>query len=365
MPEEIFKIISFLTVFQILVFIIYLSRKKSLDQSSRFYLVLFLFSILMCLVDRLQYYYRETLFEYKFPHFYNLIDVFSLIYLPALFYYLISITKDGFKLKWIQVLDFIPAAIIFTNLFLNYYIHPADVKYELLQDNAPFEFVVWNIDIPALLNLLQTGYLIVGLLVIFKYERAVKVQYATINDQLIQLLKITFLVFLALRIGRWLLTILASELFLPIDFDLAIYAILIMVFGFRNSTSFLVRVKEINKDSSKASQSGLKEKLEMCMVVAKPHLNPDISLRQLAVLLEISERELSQFLNSDLKLNFFNFINQYRIDEAKKQLQNPELGSKTILEILYDVGFNNKSAFNREFKRITGTTPSDFRNLKK
>jgi len=364
MPEEIFKIISFLTVFQILVFIIYLSRKKPIKTISRFYLILFLISIVFCLIDRLQFYYREELYQYNFPHFYNLIDIFSLVYLPALFYYLLSITREGFKIRWNQVLDFTPAFIVFANLFFNYYIHPAEVKYELLQDNAPFKFIIWDFDIPAFFNLAQVGYLVVGLFVIFRYQHSVKSQYSNINHTLIRLLKITFIIFLALRIGRFLMTIIASEIILPIDFDLAVYAIFIIIFGFKNSTAFLNPIRKIDPVTIKTRSSGIKEKLENHMKESRPYLNPDISLNILAHQIEVSERELSQYLNGELKLNFFNFINQYRIEEAKNQLIDPQLSNKTILEILYEVGFNNKSAFNREFKKITGFTPSDFRKNK-
>jgi YesN/AraC family two-component response regulator len=103
------------------------------------------------------------------------------------------------------------------------------------------------------------------------------------------------------------------------------------------------------------------EELIQLMEVDKPYLNPDLTLNGLAEKLEISPRELSLMLNSELKLSFFNFVNKYRIKEAEQMLSD-KTNKKTILEILYQVGFNNKSAFNRVFKEFTGFTPTEFRN---
>ena len=59
--------------------------------------------------------------------------------------------------------------------------------------------------------------------------------------------------------------------------------------------------------------------------------------------------------------NFYNFINEFRIEAAKEILQDPSSKGKNILQIAYEVGFNSKSAFNTYFKRLTGKTPSAYR----
>ncbi len=366
MPEEVFKIISFLSVFQILIFIIFISKSKSIKYSSKFYLILFLVSILFCLTDRLQFYYRRELYIYKFPHFYNLIDFFGLVYLPSFFYYLLSITREKFRLRWSQSLHFLPAIIVFANLLFKYYLQPTEIKFELLEENAPFGFEIWEINIPALFNGLQTIYLVVGLWIIFKYEQKLKANLANIDFTLISLLKVTFTIILIVRIGRIVEYLIYHKLIFPIDFDLAIFAILITVIGYLQSKSilqpdFISDIKQI-----KPTSPFPEEQLYKIVIEKKSYLNPNISLKELADQIGVSDRELSQYLNNRLNLNFFNYINNLRIEEAKEQLQAPGNNGKTILEILYEVGYNNKSAFNREFKRITGQTPSEYRkqNLK-
>lgn len=93
----------------------------------------------------------------------------------------------------------------------------------------------------------------------------------------------------------------------------------------------------------------------------KPYIDPLLSLNGLAKSLSISTRILSQVINNSLKQNFFNLIGSYRIEEAKEMLSKYNYQEKSILEILYDVGFNSKSSFNNIFKKKTGMTPSEYR----
>jgi len=93
----------------------------------------------------------------------------------------------------------------------------------------------------------------------------------------------------------------------------------------------------------------------------KPYLDPELTLDQLALQLSLKPRILSQAINEIRQQNFFDFINHYRIDEAARMLTNPEDKKITVLEVLYQVGFNSKSSFNTLFKKYTGLTPTEFR----
>ncbi|OJJ19840.1 hypothetical protein BKI52_15270 [marine bacterium AO1-C] len=103
------------------------------------------------------------------------------------------------------------------------------------------------------------------------------------------------------------------------------------------------------------------QKLEEYMQVHQPHLQPELTLNTLAEALEMSPRYLSQIINYHLGQNFSDFVNTYRIEAAKQRLQNPKDDKETILEVLYEVGFNSKSSFNAIFKKKTGMTPSEFK----
>lgn len=94
----------------------------------------------------------------------------------------------------------------------------------------------------------------------------------------------------------------------------------------------------------------------------KPYLNDALTLQHLAQEMEVSEKELSSMINKGLGKHFFDFINGYRIQDAKQLLK--EQPSLTVLEILYNVGFNSKSSFYTAFKKETGMTPTSFRKSK-
>jgi AraC-like DNA-binding protein len=93
----------------------------------------------------------------------------------------------------------------------------------------------------------------------------------------------------------------------------------------------------------------------------KPYLDPDLSLKGLAEDLNFSERDLSQVINNNIGLRFFDYVNKYRIQDAVSLIKKPPDPKMTILEIMYDVGFNSKSSFNTAFRKFTDITPSEFR----
>jgi ligand-binding sensor domain-containing protein/AraC-like DNA-binding protein len=86
-----------------------------------------------------------------------------------------------------------------------------------------------------------------------------------------------------------------------------------------------------------------------------------VSLNSLAEQLEISARQLSKLINEKLDRNFYDLINYYRIEEAKRLLVD-EKNHRSIIEIAFYVGFNSKSSFNQAFKKQTDMTPSQFRS---
>jgi AraC-like DNA-binding protein len=102
--------------------------------------------------------------------------------------------------------------------------------------------------------------------------------------------------------------------------------------------------------------------LEKHMKIEKPYLNPELKLNTLAKELDVHPKILSQTLNQILGSNFSEYINSFRIKQAKFLLKNSNDKSITIMEIMYQVGFNSRSVFNTTFKNITGVTPSRYRD---
>ncbi len=98
------------------------------------------------------------------------------------------------------------------------------------------------------------------------------------------------------------------------------------------------------------------------MNVNKPYLTPSLTLDKLSQMIDVPSRTLSQIINRQFNCNFFEFVNIYRIEEAKVILLNPENKHKSVIDVMYDAGFNSKATFNTLFKKKVGTTPSKFRS---
>lgn len=102
-------------------------------------------------------------------------------------------------------------------------------------------------------------------------------------------------------------------------------------------------------------------KLVRLMEEERLFLDPDLTLRDLSQRLRIHYNHLSRIINERFGLNYNDFINRYRIEEAKKKLTDEEQRESTILDILLSTGFYSKSVFNTAFKKFTGITPSEYR----
>ncbi len=102
------------------------------------------------------------------------------------------------------------------------------------------------------------------------------------------------------------------------------------------------------------------ERLINLMAEQKPYKNPDLTLNELAKTLEVHPNHLSQVINSKEKKSFYDLINEMRVEEFIKLSAHPSSMQYTLLAISYDCGFNSKASFNRNFKKHTGLTPSDY-----
>lgn len=124
-------------------------------------------------------------------------------------------------------------------------------------------------------------------------------------------------------------------------------------------------------DSSKYKYGGSKleehqkekylSKLKEYVRQHKPYTDQKLTLGGLSEQLNIPAHHLSQVINEKLKVNFLDYINQHRVESAKKSLLDPAMDQYTIIAIAYEAGFNSKSTFYAVFKKHTGQTPNQFK----
>jgi AraC-like DNA-binding protein len=102
-------------------------------------------------------------------------------------------------------------------------------------------------------------------------------------------------------------------------------------------------------------------KINAVMEQEKLYQEPELTLQQLANRLELPTYQLSQAINEGMNKNFYDLINSYRVEEAKRLLLADKNQKYTILSVGFEAGFNSKTTFNTVFKKFTGLTPTDFR----
>ena len=127
-------------------------------------------------------------------------------------------------------------------------------------------------------------------------------------------------------------------------------------------SDIIVDSKTIKRNNlSKNMLESYTVKLNEYMEKEKPYLDPNLTLMDLSEKTGIPYRSLSEVINLSLNKNFYDYINEYRIIESTKILLDKESKFKTILEVLYNVGYNSKSSFNTAFKKHTGLTPTEYK----
>lgn len=177
-----------------------------------------------------------------------------------------------------------------------------------------------------------------------------------------------FSIYLVLYLAVVIILTLVDSYHIEVDyFVLLITSVSIYVIGYSALSQpevFEPTPEPDGKGKRIGTQPELKERLQQVMMQDKPFLKSDLKLSELADLLSVPPYQLSQLINDELLVNFYDFVNKYRIDEAKKLLVEDTNNFK-ILAVAFEVGFNSKATFNRAFKKFTDYTPSEFRELHK
>ena len=120
------------------------------------------------------------------------------------------------------------------------------------------------------------------------------------------------------------------------------------------------KIKYEKSSLSSEELLSIHQKLTQIMEAEKLYKNPDLTLTELSQKLNVHPNILSQVINSVEGKNFYDYINLQRVEEFKKRILLPENQKFTLLSIAFECGFNSKTAFNRNFKKVTGLSPSEY-----
>lgn len=123
-----------------------------------------------------------------------------------------------------------------------------------------------------------------------------------------------------------------------------------------------------NTDKTKPADNRLQEVVKKTVLVMeqeKLYQETELTLQELSDKLQFPPHVVSQAINEGMQKSFYDLVNSYRVEEAKRLLVDPKNQNYTILSVGFEAGFNSKTTFNTVFKKFTGLTPTEFREREK
>lgn len=132
--------------------------------------------------------------------------------------------------------------------------------------------------------------------------------------------------------------------------------------GFKQAQTHRIIDLDDTNEQNHDGHSEVIQKLNSVIKTNTLYRNPRLSLSDLSKVVDISERVISNSINQELGKNFFQLINEYRVEEMKEGLKDPNNDHLKILSLAFDAGFNSKASFNRVFKSYTGQTPKEYKS---
>ncbi len=141
------------------------------------------------------------------------------------------------------------------------------------------------------------------------------------------------------------------------------YSIVVYVLSFKG---FQLKITDLDGTVFKKNDDlDLFQRISSLVIDNKMYREPSVSLSDISQQTGKSPQKTSEVINQYANQNFNDFINFYRIQEAKKFLLQKDKENYTISSIAFDAGFNSLSSFNSAFKKHEGTTPSQYRKQRK
>jgi len=310
----------------------------------------------------------------------NLSVLILLTYMPLMYFYVRSLLAETPKFNWGNILHFLPH--LFFLLWLVIFLKDEPIFYG---SSERYETMI------RVFRAIIGAYSIVSVIfysqVIFRsisdHQTKIKDRFSFTSESIsLNWLKFIQFLFVLAFTAMIAMAFLGDKTNFPFDprffirFPFTLFAFGVSFFGVRQPVLFkqsAEKEKEKEPETQKAryEKSGLTEKdaetymnrLDKYMNEEKPYLNPELTIKDISDHLNISRHHITQVLNEKIKKNFYNYINEFRLEEVKKRIVDSKYAHLTLIAIAFDCGFNSKSAFNSIFKKITGQTPSEYRKV--
>jgi AraC-like DNA-binding protein len=338
---------------------------KKLNRRSNFFLALLLLAISILNVGNSL---AEMKAEIDYP-FTEFLPLNTTLLIPFAFFYFVQyITNADYQFSKKEYLLLLPFAFQFLvkiiQLFL-FFTNPSFLQAHLS---------VFNIIIQAL-ELLAIVYFVVVLVMslrkINRFQEQIKEEYADIESKSLFWLKniitATFILWFLWAIPYFYGIFHTQAYLYPlwIGMTILVYWLAFSMHNRRDLFEFTplkepIQENILQKELSEKTEQHYQRLLQI-MESEQLYLEHDITLTSIAEKLDLSSGYLSQIIHQKEGLNFYDFINKYRVEVVKMNLNNEKFAHLSLYGIALESGFKSKSTFNLAFKKMTGKTPTEFK----
>lgn len=321
---------------------------------------------------------------------------YPMLHGPFLFLYTMALTRQQARFETSWLIHFIPVIVLYL-FFIPYFRLPAAEKINIYRNNgAGYEDLMTITVISIILS--GIAYVTASLVLLRKYRKSIENEFSNIEK-----IKLAWLRYLIYGIAViWIAVIFGTDAMI---FGFAVLFVFFLgYFGIRQTgifTGTFVQADKLHASSAieKTNQSTAIDRQEQ-LIVGEPDLldnkiitakikyeksglsqdqagkiyehlvtvmtnqklftESELTLAGLAKTMDIHPNHLSQVINSYEGKNFYDYINFYRVEEFRKLASLPDNRNYTLLSMAYECGFNSKTSFNRNFKKVTGFSPSEY-----
>jgi AraC-like DNA-binding protein len=373
-------VVLLMTAYQCVLFAILLLSIKREKPISNFFLAFFLLQQAAIPLDILISFgaeFRNVALSWS-P---NLFYVFGFGYwleAPFLLWYTRSLIYKNYRLTKKDVIYLVPFIVYLCHQVLFYYSLALEDKQHIQEVYNLFSAPQYMNYVNLFREIFRAALSFFCILEIRRYSSHIRTNFSDIERLDLTWLKMLVVGFLLIHLWAVLVSILIlMSVSFGIETDFAtmglignyttFFMVSILIYFSLSHSSVFEGIEVKNTESTKSDNIKNKisdemvERITAFMETEKPYLVPALNLERLAAQMKIQPRILSHVINRHFECNFFEFINNYRVDEAKKMLSDKQYEDKNMLDIMLDVGFNSKATFNSLFKKKVGMTPSEYR----
>jgi AraC-like DNA-binding protein len=373
-------VILLMTAMQCLFCFLLLCLTIDRNKKSTLFLALFLLAHALIPINELVMWGAEFKITARelFPSFYFIPMVSYYIDGALLFLCFKALVFRDFLLKKTDLYHLIPLFTYAVFIGLVFYSKSEEVRLEMINSES-FVYSASYLYMEFTSKLVRVFYAIACIILISRYSNRLQDTNSNMQKVHVSWLRALVIGFLLVMISE--VTLVAAKIInLYTDFSFSWFVnigltgyyitfalVNLLVFTAVRYFGAFEQVTEI-KPTKKSKderyfQPDLASSVDKAILEGKIYMDPDITLEKLAESLNILPRDLSSLINRHFGINFYEFINRYRIEEAKKMLTSDNYKATTITEIYLEVGFNSKSVFYTFFKKLEGITPSQYRQV--